>query len=113
MENVNIKRHKLFIKQGRKRPLDTPKRMIKRRGKERYKERYREGGRDKREREGERERDRGERDRGNVFPKIMSRARVKKGGGRTRSLFDEEILVKSPEPEYKALRKVKKENPRE
>ena len=44
-----------YIKQGRKRPLDTPKRMIKRsegegkRDKERQKERYREGGRDKRE----------------------------------------------------------------
>ena len=48
----------MFIKkQGRKRPLDTPKSMIERREregereKERYKERYREGGRDKRERE--------------------------------------------------------------
>ena len=50
---------KLIIKQGRKRPLDTPKRMIERREregereKERYKERYREGGRDKKERERE------------------------------------------------------------
>ena len=40
-----------IIKQGRKRPLDTPKRMIERRErkgereKERYKERYREGER--------------------------------------------------------------------
>ena len=48
-------------KQGQKRPLDTPKRMIERREregkreKERQKERYREGGRDKRERERERE----------------------------------------------------------
>ena len=59
-------------KQGRKRPLDTPKRMIKRRErerkreKERQKERYREVGRDKREREreGEKEREKGrERDR--------------------------------------------------
>ena len=71
----------ILAKQGRKRPLDTPKRMIKRREREekrereRQKERYREGGRDKREggREGERERDRegekgqrGERDRGIV-----------------------------------------------
>ena len=46
-------------KQGRKRPLDTPKRMIERRErevereKERKKERYREGGRDKIERERE------------------------------------------------------------
>ena len=51
------------LKQGRKRPLDTPKRMIKRREregkreKERQKERYREGGRDKRERERRRERE--------------------------------------------------------
>ena len=36
------------IKQGRKRPLDTPKRMIERREREMYKERYTEGGRDKR-----------------------------------------------------------------
>ena len=57
-------------KQGRKRPLDTLKRMIKRRErrgkreKERYKERYREGVRDKRDRERkrERERERGERE---------------------------------------------------
>ena len=48
----------IFVtKQGRKRPLDTPKRMIERREregereKERQKERNREGGRDKRERE--------------------------------------------------------------
>ena len=41
----------LHKKQGRKRPLDTPKRMIEgERKKERQKERYREGGRDKRER---------------------------------------------------------------
>ena len=50
-----------ITKQGRKRPLNTSKRMIERREKEgeregerekeRYKERYREGGRDKRERE--------------------------------------------------------------
>ena len=46
----------LVIKQGQKRPLDTPKKMIERREregereKERYKERYSEGGRDKRER---------------------------------------------------------------
>ena len=50
------------MKQGRKRPLDTPKRLIERREregereKERYQERYREGGRDKRERERVRER---------------------------------------------------------
>ena len=43
----------LCKKQGRKRPLDTPKKMIERREREkerereRYKERYREGGRDK------------------------------------------------------------------
>ena len=42
----------LRLKQGQKRPLDTPKRMIKRRKRE--KERYREGGRDKRERGRER-----------------------------------------------------------
>ena len=47
--------------QGRKRPLDTPKKMIERREregereKERYKERHREGGRNKRERVKERE----------------------------------------------------------
>ena len=48
----------VISKQGRKRPLDTPKRMI-----ERRKERERKvegeiqrGGRDKREREGDRER---------------------------------------------------------
>ena len=52
-----------YKKQGRKRPLDTPKRMIERRKregvreKERYKERYRERGRDKREREREWERE--------------------------------------------------------
>jgi hypothetical protein len=40
-------------------------------------------------------------------------ARVKKGGGRTRSLFERKILVKSPEAENNAQRKVKKENPRE
>ena len=50
-----------YRKQGQKRPLDTPKRMIERREREgkreeeRKKERYREGGRDKREREGGRE----------------------------------------------------------
>ena len=43
----------------------------------------------------------------------MSRARVKKEGGRARSLFEKKILVKSPEPENKAQRKVKKKNPRE
>ena len=49
----------IMLKQGRKRPLDTPKRMIERRElegereKERYKESYREGGRDKRERKRE------------------------------------------------------------
>ena len=43
----------------------------------------------------------------------MSRARVKKGGGRARSLFERKILVKSSEPENKAQRNVKKENPRE
>ena len=56
------------MKQGRKHPLDTPKRMIEKREREgkiekdRYKERYRERGRDKREREREGERRR-ERDR--------------------------------------------------
>ena len=42
----------LIFKQGRKCPLDTPKRMIERREREREKgrrERYREGGRYKRE----------------------------------------------------------------
>jgi hypothetical protein len=39
----------------------------------------------------------------------MSRARVKKGVGRARSLFERKILVKSPEPENKAQRKDKKE----
>ena len=52
-------------KQGRKRPLDTPKRMIERRGRE--KEREKKKGRKKDiEREGEireRKRERGERDR--------------------------------------------------
>ena len=46
---------KFINKQGRKRPLDTPKRIIERREREgereRQKERYREGGRGKRERE--------------------------------------------------------------
>ena len=71
----------MYRKQGRQRPLDTPKRMIEKEGereKERQKERYREGGRDKRERE----RERGERDREvkgaqskhnpspNAFPKL-------------------------------------------
>ena len=52
------------MKQGRKRPLDTPKRIIERREregereKERYKDRYREGGGDKRERVKEDERER-------------------------------------------------------
>ena len=45
-----------MAKQGQKRPLETPKRMIERRERESQKERSREGGRDKRERE------RGERD---------------------------------------------------
>ena len=40
-------------------------------------------------------------------------ARVKKGEGRALSLFERKILGKSPEPENKAQRKVKKENPRE
>ena len=48
---MNFNFMECYLKQGRKRPLDTPKRMIERREKERYKERYREGGRDKRERE--------------------------------------------------------------
>ena len=54
----------LVYEQGRKRPLDTPKKMIERREregereKERQKERYREGGRDKRDRQIERERER-------------------------------------------------------
>ena len=53
-----------MLKQGRKRPLDTPKRIIERREREgerereSQKEKYREGGRDKRERERERERQR-------------------------------------------------------
>ena len=81
MFQIFLKVDKVQIKQGRKRPLDTPKRMIKRREregkreKERQKERYREGGRDKRVRDREGERGR-KRDR-----EIMSRARVKKGGG--------------------------------
>ena len=47
----------IINKQGRKLPLDTPKKIIERgeregeREKKRYKERYREGGRDKRESE--------------------------------------------------------------
>ena len=62
MENDKFKCSKLFIyfkhscfqgKQGRKRPLDTPKRMIERREREREKEIYREGGGDKREAERE------------------------------------------------------------
>ena len=71
-------------KQGRKRPLDTPKRMIEwreregEREKERYKERYREGGRDKREREWKRESER-ERER-----ERERRACVKKEEGRAR-----------------------------
>ena len=49
----------LLIKQGRKRPLDTPKRIIERWERERKVEgRYREGGRDKRDRERGGERDR-------------------------------------------------------
>ena len=43
----------------------------------------------------------------------MSQMRKKKGGGHTRSLFERKILVKSPESENKAQRKIKKENPRE
>ena len=52
----------ILSKQERKRPLDSPNRMIERREKEgerereRWKERYREGGRNKREKERERER---------------------------------------------------------
>ena len=47
-------RSNYYRKQGRKRPLDTPKKMREgEREKERYKERYREGGRDMRERERE------------------------------------------------------------
>ena len=76
---------RLYLKQGRKRPLDTPKRMIERREregeweKERYKERYREGGR-------ERERERGKRraEQTQPFPQIMGRARIKMGEGRAR-----------------------------
>ena len=50
----------VISKQGRKRPLDTPKRMIERRERERKVEgEIQRGGRDKRERE----RERGERDR--------------------------------------------------
>ena len=75
---IQNKLYIFYLKQGRKRSLDTPKRMITRREregkreKERQKEIYREGGRDKRERErereGEKEREgqRGERDRGIV-----------------------------------------------
>ena len=61
------------VKQGRKRPLDTPKRIIERREnereKERQKERYREGGRDKRDRE----RERGERDRESEREPVLSK----------------------------------------
>ena len=39
----------MYVKQGQKRPLDMPKRMIERRGREREKgrRRYREGGRER------------------------------------------------------------------
>ena len=69
MLSKSLESAKFQIKQGRKRPLDTPKRIIERREregereKERQKERYREGGRVKRDREIERERER-ERERG-------------------------------------------------
>ena len=47
-----------------------------------------------------------------LSPNYATRA-CKKGGGSARSLFERKILLKSPEPENKAQRKVKKENPRE
>ena len=54
--NTYINNYKVFsLEQGRKYPLDTPKRMIERREregkreKEMQKDRYREGGKDKRE----------------------------------------------------------------
>ena len=81
----------LIKKQGRKGPLDTPKRIIERREregereKERQKERYREGGGDKRERErkkiGERDRER-------------------------ESERESKILAKSLKPRHKAQTKV-------
>ena len=85
--NVSIRK-----KQGRKRPLDTPKRMIERREregereKEGYKERYKKGGRDKRDRDRERE---------------------VKG---IESERENKILVKSPNPRNKAQRKVDYKN---
>ena len=39
----------------------------------------------------------------------MSRARVKKGGGRARSFSERKILVKSPEPEKKRRERLKRE----
>ena len=57
---IYINYSKFKLEQKRKRPLDTPKRMMREgeREKERQKERYREGGRNKRERErGERNRE--------------------------------------------------------
>ena len=69
----------------------------------------REGEIREREREGGRE---GERERLMTSPNYVTRA-CKKERGRVRSLFERKILVKSPEPENKAQRKVKTENPRE
>ena len=68
-------------KQGRKRPLDTPKRMIERREREGEREKVRE-----REREREREVKGAQRKPNpspNAFPKLWD-ARVKKGGGSAR-----------------------------
>ena len=89
----------------RKRPIDTPKRIIERRERkgereregerERQKERYREGGRDKRERE----RERGERDR-----------EVKGIETERESKREIKILVKSSKPRNKAQTKIDYKN---
>ena len=102
-----------YAKENDKEKRERRKEREGKREKERQKERYREGGIDKRERERDREVKSTQSKPNplpNAFPKLCH-AGVKKGGGRAQSLFERKILVKSPEPENKAQRKVKKENP--
>ena len=93
----------LLDKQGRKRPLDTPKRMIERRERERKVEgEIQRGGEIKRDRE-----------RKMLSPNYVSGSQpitIKSEGDAHGSLFERKILVKSPEPGNKAQRKIERRN---